>query len=258
VNVRKYCIICAPLTSIIILLYLANYSFAEPHGGAIKSYKEAWHHIEEGEIDKARSLLNSNLKNSKGDYSAFWLVVKSAIYLHGKEYDNSLRTIDLFKEQLKDKYYQLKADAVPEVGLRNKLLFWNYKKTLIISSVSNYYLANWTAALSDFIERTKEFNDNEHYLKAVCFYNLKNYHEALINFQYAYKNSNSEGIKIETAYNIAAIFAVLDDADNAIPWLSIPLEEDQEFWTNKMKMDNDFNSIRNDSNFKKFLKTWED
>lgn len=220
-------------------------------------YKQAWTYVENNNFEKAKELFEKNYKTEEGDYRAFWLIIKSAIYLAEEKYKEAINSIHPFKKKLKERYYYFKNNSVAKPEPEKELIEWNYKKIIIINSTANFKLGNWMEALNDYLEGTKEFNDKDYYLKAVCFYQIKNYPEALINFQYAYKTNQSKDLKDEVAYNIACLYSILNDVDHSITWLKISLSHDINKWFPKIADEKDFDNIRHIPRFIKLLEQEE-
>ena len=224
-------------------------------GDTFRAYKEAWNYVEDENIEKARELVKKYYKTEKGEYKVFWLIIESTTYLIEKDYEKSLNIIEPFRSILKERYYFLKKNPEAESTVAKELVNWNYQKLLTVSSTANFKLGNWVAALTDMIEESSNgFENDNYYLKAVCFYHTKNYPEALINFQYAYKSSESEELRDEAAYNIACIYSLMNDVNQVITWLKIPLKRDRKSWFPKIYKDKDFNKIKDDQMFYEFLK----
>jgi len=255
----------ATITFLIIFVLLASQPAypSQIKDQEIVDYKKAWKFIESGDIEKARDLVKKNYDEDVADSNAFnlfWLVPQSVIYLDKKNYEKALYSINKARPKIERLYYALKTDLREQVEIDpppekgREYIVFNYKKILLVSSTANFKLQNWMEALNDYLEQTKEFNDKNYYLKAVCFYQIKNYPEALINFQYAYKFKQSEELKDEIAYNIACLYSILDDVDQSISWLKIPLNHNINKWFPKIAEEKNFDNIRNNPKFKNFLK----
>lgn len=256
--------------NITIIVFLAVFLLSEQavfsnqtKGQEIEEYKKSWEYIGSDQTEKARALIKKNYEADVADgnsFSLFWLVPQSVIELGEENYEAALCTISKVRPTLERLYYALKTE--PEEQLKNdpraekgkEFIVFNYEKILIVSSTANFKLQNWMEALNDYLEGTKEFNDKDYYLKAVCFYQIKSYPEALINFQYAYKRDQSKELKDEVAYNIACLYSILDDVEQSISWLKIPLNNDINRWFSKIADEKDFDNIRNDPKFIEFLK----
>lgn len=221
-----------------------------------KIYKKAWDYVENDEMEKARELVEQNYKTEDGKINVFWLVLESVTYLSEGNYEKALNIIEPFRDGIKKTYYFDKEHPDESTKDGRELVAWNYKKLLTISSVANFKMEKWMAALIDMLEEETNGFDNNYAWKAVCYYNLKIYPEALINLQYYYKSTKPEEIEArdEAAFSIACLYSLLNDVDQSLFWLEIPLKHDIKLWYPKISKEKDFDNIRNNSKFIEFEK----
>ncbi|MDY6904547.1 MAG: hypothetical protein SWH61_07660 [Thermodesulfobacteriota bacterium] len=251
------------ITFLIVYLLSGQVAFSnQKQDQEIAEYKKAWKFIESDQTEKASDLIKRNYETDVAEdnaFSLFWLVPQGVIEMCEEDYEKALCTINKARPKLKRLYYALKTEPEeqpnddPLAKKGKEFIAFNYEKILIVSSTANFKLGHWMEALNDYMEGKKEFNHNDYYLKAVCFYRINNYPEALINFQYSYKVNQSKQLKDEIAYNISCLYSILGGVDESILWLKIPLSHDINKWFPKIAGEKDFDNIRNNPKFKNFF-----
>lgn len=246
---RKYLII------IILLLALPFEAFCDGKNES-EDLRNAWNYVNNGENESALNIIKQyNL--DEAEYRDFWMVLCSIISLKNGQWEKSLELIDSSKERLELAYNKIKLQ--PEIASKTdkeNIIFF-YKTSLFICGTANYKLGNWSAASRDLLESNNEFGDNSNLnLIAICYYNLNEYQESLEYFKQSYETSPDQELKTADAYNIAALSSMLGNTQDVLMWLKIPLENDKKLWLEKVNTDHDFDIIRDNNDFKSFLKKY--
>ena len=234
---------------ILIAILKVGVVFSEEN--VVREYLKAWDYIEEGNSEEALSLVKKyHMKN--GQYRGSWVVLLSVIQLKDNQYEKALYNIKIIRTKLTEKYYRVKESDTLLTDDEVKMTNFFYETLLKTSSLANFKLKNWTDALSDYLELSKEFKLSKYSTIAICYYNINQYSESLKYFKIAYKLEKKNECKDELAYNIGALYAILGDVEASISWLKNPLDHNK-LWVKDIKEDKDFNKIRNNIKFKDFM-----
>ena len=206
-----------------------------------------------GKFDNASQIAHKYY-NKKDSHKGMWAIFIGDIYLKNGQYNKALDIIDPIKLEITSAYKNKKQYFFEGSTEANRnLLSFLYRKLIGISSVSNFKKENWERAIIDYKELESEFGESKKGLLGICYYKLGKYSEALDCFEADFKAAIDSDRQSAAAYNVAALYSLLNDVENSIQWLKIPLEINKKRWLDKVKKDKDFDNIRSNNKFKEFI-----
>jgi len=85
---------------------------------------------------------------------------------------------------------------------------------------------------------------------------LEQYRRSIENFEKEYSLQKVDYKKKLSAYNIACVYAKLNDTNSSIHWLEKISDKSRVNWKNWLEKELDFNAIRDDDSFQKYLRTF--
>lgn len=234
-------------------------------------FVKAWEYYDQDKIENASELVNKYNK-SDSELRDGWVVLSASIYIKRGRYQEALTEVNKVRLRLERAYLiienpegQRKETAEIAKSIKKQTIFLYYRM-LIAAALANYKLDNCKEATTDFeimysmgkkgiaIENK---NDQFDYFLAICYYKLKNYEDSILHFKSFYLTRTDIKEKDSSAYNIAALNALLGNLDQSIHWLKIPIEHNKKLWLTKIKNDRDFDNVRQNEIFRSFLEQQE-
>ncbi len=241
---------------------------SESEGG---EFVKAWQLLDQDKIEKASEMTN-RFNKSDSKLRDGWAVLLASIYVKRGMYREALTEVDKVRHRLARAYSiienpagQSKETLETATSIKAQTIFLYYRM-LMAAALANYKLDNCQEATTDFeimyfmegkgIAIENKSNTFDYFL-AICYYKLKNYEDSILHFKSFYSTRTDLKEKDSTAYNIAALNALLGQLNESIHWLKIPLEHDKKLWLEKIANDRDFDSARQNEFFRDFLKQQE-
>jgi tetratricopeptide (TPR) repeat protein len=248
-NLKALCLTFIVLLGIIVALH--GVGFAEKN--EMREFINAVDLYKNGKFEDAFKIAHRYYKKQYS-HKGMWAVFISDIYLKNGQYDKALDIIDPIKIEISSAYKNKRQYFFEGSAEANRsLLCFLYRKLIAISSVSNFKTKNWKRAIIDYKELESEFGESNKGLMGICFYKLGNYSEAIDCFKADFEAAVDSDRQSVAAYNVAALYSLLNDVGNSIQWLKIPFGENKHRWLAKVKKDKDFDQIRSNKRFKEFI-----
>jgi tetratricopeptide (TPR) repeat protein len=215
-------------------------------------FVKAWLLLNQGEDEKAAEITRKHYRSGKdGDG---WTILLAAIYIGQKKYEEALKITAPIREKY-EKVYSIMRSR-PEIVTMSEFVSveFLYYRMLLIRGLSSYQVGNCQTALHELLLYSRKYSEPYLYeYIGACYYKGKEYGYAVSYFKKSYDLYDDGDDKTNAAYNIAALYAVQGNVEQAILWAKIPLSRNRKFWTEQIESDKDFEKVLANNKFRDFL-----
>ena len=213
-------------------------------------YKEIWRSYLSGDIAQAN--MRYEQCTFSGEYINDAMIhLKSGLLYQEGNYQKAIETIEPIKERTIH-LYNLKNDQLPKDEIND--LYYHMLSVLGNSYFALHDYRNASKFYELWLESTSDSKIQILYYTAFSFYYLKEYDKTLKYFKQLYVTVPDIQRQSATAYNIAAIYALLDNTKESIKWLKISFQYTKEASIEKLLQDKDFETIKKNAEFQHFIK----
>jgi tetratricopeptide (TPR) repeat protein len=220
-----------------------------------ENYKKAWIYFYQNKNEKAYQIVYEYKSLDRSKYKNWWSILTAAIYIERDQYQEVLDIIKKVRPEIEKEYMELLSNSSIFDDDKKQDVEFIYYKMLGTNGSANYYLKNWEHAIKDLLIYTQKHKSAIFYdILAISYYRIKNYQESLHYYKLSYKLHEDNEMKVTAAYNLGVLSAILGDVQQTIYWLKIPLNHNKNYWLDEIKNNEDFDTIKDNIDFKNFLK----
>lgn len=234
-------------------------AFAHEASNCDTKYLDLWRKFDSGENATVKEQLN-NCTFSNPIAQDSMNVLKGILLYDDEKYQESLNVLSQSQQSIESAYNS--KTTIPRLGESENDIGYIYFAMLQKMADSNFMLKKYGNALSyynEWITSAKRaslpISLNILNYSALCYYFLEQYDHAIERLKDGYSSSIMIQDKVFFSYNIAAIYAKLNFLEKSMKWLKEPFEFDRNSYIKKVEQDSDFDLLRQNKSFKRFLKT---